>query len=511
MERKIQYKNLNILFGTSILAFITYLLLDLLLSGFLFFNSKKESEKYFLQNYPLAIRSALNKSSALPKKAIKNTSVSEYNAFSLLGFFEPSLIGIIKDNKKIASLDDIEEFKKVISSHKTNNGKILVAVGGSTTASAQMTNWPTQIEKLLRNDNYLIINAGHNGYTSFQENILLFQILFPILNPYYPDTVISLTGVNDISRAVSSILLRDIYKPAEILKPAIIHTAYIGNDINSSLRMSGNSVIRNNLISSKILKKFMPSLHAFLKTYSEDVRSPETFFDLIGSKDKKNFMRIGNLFISVPQASGYFVPSEAITNKNLKAEIYTKYSDMVKGKNAINHNEAQNKLQSWSSARNKLFKVKPTYNLKRIDRNVVINNLLSNHSQTYNYLKSFGINYYAFLQPISKGDYESNLKDIPSYDYNLIHWYMRKDIKGHDYKFDGIGIFSEISQEIKNPPFSNFFFKIEFPDSSIMKEDPFIADNIHYYEFGSYFIAEEMLEKIHDRKNNINSYLLKNN
>ena len=86
MERKIQYKNLNILFGTSILAFITYLLLDLLLSGFLFFNSKKESEKYFLQNYPLAIRSALNKSSALPKKAIKNTSVSEYNAFSLLGF-----------------------------------------------------------------------------------------------------------------------------------------------------------------------------------------------------------------------------------------------------------------------------------------------------------------------------------------------------------------------------------------------------------------------------------------
>ena len=98
MERKIQYKILNILLGTSILAFLTYLLLDLLLSGFLFLNSKKESEKYYFQNYPLAIRSALNKSTALPKKAIKNTSVSEYNAFSLLGFFDPSLIGIIKDN-----------------------------------------------------------------------------------------------------------------------------------------------------------------------------------------------------------------------------------------------------------------------------------------------------------------------------------------------------------------------------------------------------------------------------
>ena len=87
---------------------------------------------------------------------------------------------------------------------------------------------------------------------------------------------------------------------------------------------------------------------------------------------------------------------------------------------------------------------------------------------------------------------------------------MRKDIKGHDSAFNGFKIFEDISQEIQKPPLSNYFYKIEFPNSKIMKKDPFKADNIHYYGFASYFIAEQILEKIYveiqNKKGKINNY-----
>ena len=75
---------------------------------------------------------------------------------------------------------------------------------------------------------------------------------------------------------------------------------------------------------------------------------------------------------------------------------------------------------------------------------------------------------------------------------------MRSDIKGHDFTFDGIGIFDEIEERIKEEPFAAFFFKIEFPDKSIINEDPFMTDNIHYKEFGSIYIANEIFNKIYD-------------
>ena len=488
----------NITLNTFFIGVSSYLLLDLILSGYLFFTAKKDQDKYYFQNYPLALRSIIDKSALLPKKEFKARAVSEYDSFSLLGFFDPSLISIVKDNKKIASLDDIKDFKNRLNSHVSDGGRIMVAVGGSTTASAQIENWPTQIEKLLRDDNFLIINAGHNGFTSFQENILLFQILFPIINPILPDVVISLTGVNDISRGVSSVLLRDLYPPADNLKPAIIHTAYIGNDIMNQRRMSNNAVIKNSILNSKFLRRFMPSMQTFVESSAEEVRIPQPLFEGLGSKNKNNLMRLGNLYIAVPQSSGAFAMEDVLKKgNNLKGSIYKSYSNMVKSKNSLNLDQSNERINLWSEIRNKLFKNKSRYKLKLSDKNSVINQLLTNHNQTYNTLKSYGIDYYAFLQPISEGNYNNTLKDIPSYNYNLLHWYMRKDIKGHDSVFDGFKIFDEISQEIQKPPFSNFFYKIEFPNSKIMKKDPFTADNIHYYEFASYFIAEQMIEKIY--------------
>ena len=488
----------NITLNTFFIGITSYLLLDFILSGFLFVSAKKDQDKYYFQNYPLLLRSMIDKSVSMPEKEFKSTAVSEYDSFSLLGFFDPSLISIVEDNKKIASLDNINDFKNRLNSHVNDGGRIIVAVGGSTTAISQIGNWPTQIEKLLRDDNFLIINAGHNGFTSFQENILLFQILFPIINPILPDVVISLTGVNDISRGVSSVLLRDLNPTIDNLKPAIIPAAYIGNDIMNHRRSSTIAVIRNNILNSKFLRKFMPSFQAFVESSSEEIRTPQPLFEALGSKNKSNLMRLGNLYIAVPQSSGAFAIEDVLRKgNNLKGSIYKSYGDMVKSKNHLDLVESNRIINLWSEKRKKLFKNKPVYKLNLRDKNSVINQLLSNHNQTYNTLKSYGIDYFAFLQPISKGNYDGTLKDIPNYNYNLVHWYMRKDIKGHDSAFNGFEIFEDISQEIQKPPLSNYFYKIEFPNSKIMKKDPFKADNIHYYGFASYFIAEQILEKIY--------------
>ena len=416
-----------------------------------------------------------------------------------MGFFEPSDISIVKNKQIIATLKNQNEFKKILDLHVKNNGKVLIAIGGSTTAISQIDNWPVQIEKLLRDDNYLVINAGHNGYTSYQENILLFQILFPIINPILPDVVISLTGTNDISRSVSSILLRKSYPLADFLRPAIINNAHIGNDIMNQRRMSTISVIKTNLSNSKTLGIFMPSLQAFIKYNPEDIRSPQRLFEILGSKNANNLLRFGNLYISVPQSSGPFAEEDVLKKaKNLNAGIYKSYDDVVKLKNELNLDQAINLINSWTKSRNRLFKNKLKFNLQSSDKNTVINQLLSNHNQTYSTLKSFGIDYYAFLQPISNFIYEKNIKEIPNYNYSLIFWNMRSDIKGHDFTFDGIGIFDEIEERIKEEPFAAFFFKIEFPDKSIINEDPFMTDNIHYKEFGSIYIANEIFNKIYD-------------
>ena len=71
---------------------------------------------------------------------------------------------------------------------------------------------------------------------------------------------------------------------------------------------------------------------------------------------------------------------------------------------------------------------------------------------------------------------KKNIKEIPNYNYSLIFWDMRSDIKWHDFTFDGIGIFDDIGERIKEEPFADFFFRIKFPDKSIHW---FVHQSIH--------------------------------
>ena len=467
-----------------------YLLLDFLLSVMLFVNAQDDRDKYYLENYPLAVRTMIFPNNSPPTKNYSSKfSLDNLEHFSLLGFFKPEYISIIKDGKKIVTLADVDQFRYEISKHRSKGGKILVALGSSTTATAQMSNWPTPIERLISSDDYLVINAGHNGFTSFQERILLFEILFPLLNPNLPDVVISLAGVTDISRATSSVLMRETSRMTARLSPAIIHDAYVLNDLKNDAQQSLLGQMKGKVLNSLILHKILPSVSAFLAPKTSSI--PSSLFETLGSKNGKNIFRLCNLYVSAPQSAGSFTPDQIEEKSDFNFLIHDNLEDLLHGANPLQQELIDLRLSECQGTRSRALASKQTALLSPIEEASIINELLMNHLETYSALTAYNIKYLAFLQPISSAG-AFPIKDIPNYDYNLIHWYMRGDGNGFDYIFDGRKFFNLIRTKISEMPYKNFFYNIPFSEETEVKRDGFTLDNIHYKEWFSSYIADEI-------------------
>tara|TARA_B100000686_G_scaffold306219_1_gene345454 strand:+ start:9751 stop:11730 length:1980 start_codon:yes stop_codon:yes gene_type:complete len=467
-----------------------YLLLDLLISAMLFVNAQDERDKYYLENYPLAVRAIFSQNTSPPTENYTSKfSLDSFEHFSLLGFFKPEYIAIVKNGIKIVTLQDVERFRLEISKHRSKGGKILVALGGSTTATAQMSNWPTPLERRISSDDYLVINAGHNGFTSFQERILLFEILFPLMNPNLPDIVISLTGVNDISRAASSVLQRETYRKGAQLSPAIIHDAYVLNDLKNDSQQSLLGQVKGKVLNSRMLSKILPSVSAFLSQKPHSIPAP--LFKSLGSKDGKNMFKLCDLYVSVPQSAGSFTPDQIAEKSDFNFLIHDNFKDLLHSTNPLQQESIDLQLNECQKKRNHALAAKKTASLSQAEKASIINELLMNHLETYSALTAYNIKYLSFLQPISSAGIFS-IKDIPNYDYNLIHWYMRDDGNGFDYIFEGRKFFDLIRKKILETPYKNFFYNIPFSEENEVKRDGFTSDNIHYKEWFSGYIADEI-------------------
>ena len=105
-------------------------------------------------------------------------------------------------------------------------------------------------------------------------------------------------------------------------------------------------------------------------------------------------------------------------------------------------------------------------------------------------LKSKNIPYAAFFQPI-KIKKNKLLKDIPNYDYNLVHWYKNGGSNGFLKLMPGIETFKNIS-EIITEENKSYLFDIHniFENDKI---DYFTDDNIHYTYDGSYLISKKII------------------
>ncbi len=478
-----------------VILFFSYLTLDFLISLVLYNNAKNQEDKFYLKNYPVVMRSLFTSKTLVTDKL--DPGQADYlKSFALLGYFKPEFISIIKNGKKVVDITNIAKFKDIIINHKKNGGKILIALGGSTTAISQISNWPTPIEKLLKDQNFIVINAGHNAYTSYQENILLFKILFPILNPILPDIVISLTGVNDISRSFSSILNTKKFNLKNIYKDTIIHGEFLVKDIIQKNESSISKILKRKIAYSKIVKNIMPSASQLMVSSFNSRTSPETLYKSFGSINKYNILRYCNIFLKAHSKVPDFFPHRLpeITQRNIDGvHIFKNFDDAILNKEKLNFEKANNLVNQCANKRDKIFSKKKKYKHSNEEEILIVNEILQNHYRTKKTLESFGVQYFAFLQPVSYKKL-SLVKDIPSINYILIHWYMQNQLRGHDIRVSFDKIYRVINTKLKSEPFKKFFFPIN-NIFHILKDDPYTADNIHYKPVSSKLIAVEIYKK----------------
>jgi hypothetical protein len=470
---------------------IIIFLLELISSFFLFLKNDTDFNKIFITKWPTTLRLSNKDLDLLFYKNLqKNKIVDNFKYSSLLGFFNSKYISIWVNGKNKASLDDHENFTEILQKYKGKN--IFIALGGSTTASSQSSNWPSHISKKLRNS-HIVINAGHNGYMSYQERVLLNEILLPILKNYKITNVVSLSGTNDFSYNFNYYLAREKYKINNQMSFSNIPNIFYMNDVlfNEMINKK-NNLFKNFIISSSTLKRLLPATSYMITRQPYKEIKPIWSFLGPQKKQRSNLMRYCNVFVSIPWSAGPITPGELLTKKESK--LYNDISDAMKGKkNILDRKEIRENVKNCSLKRNKkLAKIQyKDFSKKEFDD--VIKKYFNNHADTFNLLKSKGIKYNVFLQPI-KIDNNRIIKDIPNYDYVLVHWYKNGGANGYLYKIPGIKAFQEASNKITKTGLS-YIFDIHriFYEKPI---DYFTDDNIHYTNDGSNIIADEILKNL---------------
>lgn len=479
----------------SLIVVTSYLILDLLISSILYVTYKSGQEKFFLENFPVAVRNFFYDSPIIISKPEANLKIENPSFFALLSKFVPEYICIVQNDKKLADITDPEKFKKILVDHKNSGGKLIIALGGSTTASSQIENWPTPLEKLVNKSNYMVINAGHNAFTSYQENILLFKVLLPLIDPIYPDIVISLTGVNDVSRGFSSILNVKRFDLNGLFKTLHVNGNFLVNDIRHWQQRDLRSNLAKKIGHSRLVRTVMPSMSQFMISSKTPIVSPKSLIEGYGSIGKNNLSRICNLYIKASWSAGPYYPLELTRRKIDGIEVFDKYSNAIYDKLPLETEEFSEKLTKCSKERYLQLFEKKNYSNNLIEEDKILQESLGNHLRTFHSLKAKGVKYYVFLQPVSYG-MKSPIKDIPDINYILIHWHMQNQLRGHDYIVDMHHIFDRLEDIVKDPPYNEYFFSINKQLLTEFDGDPFTIDNIHYTADFSELIADTIFKRI---------------
>lgn len=474
----------NIIFISLFYILFISVILDLLFSTLLFIKKDTDLNEIFLQKWPAQFRlSNDDKDLIFNRNLKKNKIVDNFKYSSILGFFNSNYISIWINGEKISSLSNIETFKKTLELNKDK--KIFIALGGSTTASSQSSNWPTHISEQLKN--MVIINAGHNGYMSYQERVLLNEILLPLIDLNKIFYVVSLTGTNDISYSYNYYLAKQKFKVDNQINFTEIPNAYYMNDVYFD-DLNKNKILNvNNLIlNGNIIRKIFPATSYYFTRKPK--REISSIFSFIGSLNKENVMIYCDLFVKIPQSYGAFTPGELLNID--KAKFYKKFIDLINSDNQLIKESVNQNVKDCSKNRNKKISLIKYANFSEQEKKRTADRFFKHHDDTYNLLKSKNIPYAAFFQPI-KIKKNKLLKDIPNYDYNLVHWYKNGGSNGFLKLMPGIETFKNIS-EIITEENKSYLFDIHniFENDKI---DYFTDDNIHYTYDGSYLISKKII------------------
>lgn len=191
------------------LCFSTVVIL-IIFEGFSFFILRSglvklnEEEKEILFRFPAQLRASRSELATLfPQLPIFLQHKVEFYGFD----FDPVLgFKLLWSSEFHFGSDYLSFFDNEDTFVKECKDKFLIVTfGGSTTVGGERWgNWPRFLIQSARKQKIdkpiMVLNAGHLGYSSFNEKIFFSHWILPVLerNNIKPDLVISLDGVNDI-------------------------------------------------------------------------------------------------------------------------------------------------------------------------------------------------------------------------------------------------------------------------------------------------------------------------
>jgi len=485
--RKNQARRLFIV--TYIIA-STLFLVEIFSAFYLYIGGdQKAGDKIYLEKFPVSFRMLWNNKLRLLASSTKVSSshIREFEPLSLTGFYDPSLIKLLINGKYHESITSFDKFIQKLSSHRKAGGKLLIAVGGSTTASAQLSNWPAPLSELLYNKNYIVINAGHNGYSTLASKTLLQEVILPAIYPIIPNLVVNLSGTNDISLAAASMMLRDKkIRDSRLPSNVIYNPYYTVNDLTISQADKNKFGISvRGLVNS--LSPIIPSFSRLLHLIASDgVTSDKTkpLFTFLGSVSEDNIFRLCNQIVVVPQDAGPFVLDDLSTG-TIRSYTYDNISSYMDNK-PISLALFQYNLNICADQRIRSLAKIRNYPAKLTDLRLIKAAYFRQSLSMRGALNAQSIKYYEFIQPISRGFANRNTVDILSADQIPVHWYMRGDFIGFNLNYPILDVYDSIVRESTARSFQTYLKPVS------IKQDinSYTWDNIHYNKAFSRMIAK---------------------
>lgn len=396
---------------------------------------------------------------------------------------------------------------------------LIVALGGSTTASSQTGNWPRHLPALLaraRPDlETIVLNAGHNGFSTFQEKIFLSTWVLPFLEGQglRPDLVLTLDGVNDVHFGIAGYLA---FKQGglpywyshyngfhQVLERNIKTLDTVGGSLSNVVQVVGLS--RWALGLASVAERVIP----YTVEVFNGMRRPRwtTGPGAIRPVNQPLFVdrahavfRIRDGFVAFPE--GISDISLAKPDKGLKvagslSDLLDLLGSYEKWQTAIapGFNPATAFVEdrrNWGAV--------PTADIPQGVKFGVIGAMLDNLTDLHGAAEKRSIKAASFLQPIARAEYygfasQARTKNIPDFDYALVNWTFHEAGTGTYARVPGDEMYGVARQGFelleKRHPGGFRDLSLLFRDAD---HDLFTQDNIHYTAEGSEMIARAMVE-----------------
>ena len=393
---------------------------------------------------------------------------------------------------------------------------VIVTFGSSTTSSAQPYNWPRHIPGLARahgaTRDVIVLNAGHNGFMSMQQQIYASAWILPALERagIKPDLAISLDGVGDIFFGVAGYVqhLRNRASTwysryngeQQAFDASYRQLRTIDGAFANLLATLSTSAPARSVVATAA--RLVPYTIALALDYRDSQRrqgiaarfSPRVA--PIFAYHAHNIIRVRGLYAALPWSLGPVDAEQApakpgvIVGRSLAEVVRLIDSPTSGAKTAPVQLDARDE-RDWKGI--------PELALPTDVRREIVSSFMDNITTFQSTFLGRGIDAATFLQPIVDEryyPYAARLQDkeIPNFNYALVAQWLQGVPLGGLYWFDADGLYqgaAEMFAQLDGRSPGHYFDIADL--FRPLSRDVYTSDAIHYTTEGSWLIANDIV------------------